>query len=116
MIYYNKKQKNMAKVIDYIKSENLLNHLPLEIEDIICDFLKPSEFKVDSYYKSYDGIGLYKIIKRTPEFVSVAYVIRKDGEHLYNEKKKISVDENENEFINIHNAPFSIIRSYNIYD
>jgi len=37
----------MAKVINYIKNENLLNCLPLEIEDIICDFLKehPAEFK-----------------------------------------------------------------------
>jgi hypothetical protein len=37
----------MSKVINLIKSENLLNHLPLEIEDIICDYLKehPAEFK-----------------------------------------------------------------------
>ena len=104
----------MFKVINLIKSENLLNHLPLEIEDIICDYLKPNEFKVGSYYKSYDGIGLYKIIKRTPKFISVAYVISKSGEHLYSEQRKIRVDENENEFINIHNTPLSIIRSYNI--
>jgi hypothetical protein len=106
----------MSKVINLIKSENLLNHLPLEIEDIICDYLKPNKFKVGSYYKSYDGIGLYKIIKRTDKFVSVVYVISKSGEHLYSSKKKIRVDENENEFINIHNSPLSIIWSYNIYD
>jgi hypothetical protein len=47
MIYYIKKEKNVAKVINLIKSENLLYHLPLEIEDIICDFLKehPADFK-----------------------------------------------------------------------
>ena len=82
----------------------------------INEVLKPHKFKVGSYYKSYDGIGLYKIIKRTEKFVSVVYVISKNGEHLYNSKKKIRVDENENEFINIHNSKLSLIWSYNIYD
>jgi len=41
----------MSKVIKYIKSKNLLNHLPLEIEDIICDFLKDHPLK-----KEYDEV------------------------------------------------------------
>jgi hypothetical protein len=37
----------MCKEINLIKSENLLNHLPLELEDMICEFLKEHPLKIE---------------------------------------------------------------------
>lgn len=36
----------MCKEIKLIKSENLLNNLPLELEDMVCEFLKEHPLKI----------------------------------------------------------------------
>ena len=54
------------KEIDLIKSENLLVHLPLEIEDMICSYLKEHPLKIalrkelNEVLKPYNKDGLKK--------------------------------------------------------
>ena len=97
----------------------LLEKTPLSINliNIIEELVEPNKFKVGCYYSSWTGRGFYKIIKRTPKFISVIYTIRKcdtaPPEHCLT-KKKIRVDANENEYIKMDSSPLASIWSYNL--
>ena len=91
--------------------------LPTDLINIIVGMAEPNKFKVGCYYKSHGGVGFFKIIKRTSKFVSVIYTVRKcdtTPPSYCLTKKKIMVDENENEFINMNNSRHTIVWSYNL--
>ena len=91
--------------------------IPTDLINIIVGLAEPIKFKVGCYYKSYGGFGYFKIIKRTSKFVSVIYTIKKcdtEPPKFCLQRKKIRLDANENEYININNSPHTLVWSYNL--
>ena len=91
--------------------------LPTDLINIIAGLAEPNKFKAGCYYSSWAGRGYYKIIKRTSKFVSVIYTVRKCDTappEMCLTKKKILIDENENEYIKMDASPLSRVWSYNL--
>lgn len=101
-----------------VKNQLLENTaFPTDLINIIVGLAEPIKFKAGCYYTSHSGRGYYKIIKRTSKFVSVIYTVKKcdtEPPEYCLTKKKIKVDENDNEYIKMDASPLSRVWSYNL--